>query len=386
MIARPAGAALPWLAWTFAFGSLLLTATLGPTPGLADETWYQAYDSALKAIAARQWVVAETKLKAAIRTGPRPGRNVRIYGVRFIDYLPGYYLGIACFNQQKYKEALEELQRVEASGLVSKRDPEFPQMTEMIEKASTQLAAKPSVAPPSPVAAETTRPSESQKEAETLVRFARDLVDQGHVDEARKALEGARTKDPANPSLAALGEAIARQAAERKAKAEQDLTGQQQRAASVEFAEALGELSTLAAKGSWGPARQKAADLSSRNSRDPELMRLKALIDKHFAEAEPVELEKTALRAFYSGKYETAAETLEPLARGKGRTARTLFYLACSNAAMGFFKGKEGEALLARAREQFAEARRLDPRLVIDRSLISPRIARIFEEARREGH
>lgn len=410
---------------------IALLAAVGPAPARADETWYQAYDSALKAVEARQWTVAEAKLRTAIRDGPRPGRNVRAYGLRFIDYLPGYYLGIACFHQQKYREALEELQRVEASSLVSKRDPEFQQMSDLIEKASEKLAAKPGPAPSS--ASETVaRASESQREAETLARYARDLLDQGQLEEARRALETARAKDAANPSLPGLADALARKEAERRTKAEQEAklaeqqkgAEQQKRAelekllesgrqllaakryreardlfaraqasgagdprlgelaASVDLAEGLGELSALVAKGSWAAARQKALDLASRNRRDPELLRFQALIDKHLAEAGPAELERAGLRAFYSGKYETAAAIFDQLAAGPGRSARTLFRLACSNAALGFSKGQDGQDLLAKAREQFAAARRLDPRLAYDQTLISPRIRRLWEEAR----
>lgn len=347
----------------------------------AELPWFEAYERALKAIESRQWSLAEEELKAAMKSGPRPGRRVRAYGVRFIDYIPSYHLTVIYFNQGRHREALEELQRVEASGLISPRDPEFEQMNLIREKAAPRPTA--AITPPAPTpAAETAPQTEVQKEAETLVRFARDLVDQGHFAEARKALESARAKDAANPAIAPLGETITRKDAEGRARAEQATTASEV-VAKTDFAEGIQELSSLVKRQNWGAARDKAGWLSSRGPRDPELLRLRGLIDKHFAASGPAEQEKAALRAFYEGRYQAAAEALQGLAGVEGRTARTMFFLACSHSALAFLAGKEGGALLGRAHEEFAEAARLGPIDSLDKRWISPRIMRVFEEARR---
>lgn len=395
-------------------GLLLLAATVfSPTVCSADP-WYESYAGALKAISSRNWATAEAKLKAAIKDGPAPGRGVKTYGVRFTDYVPGFYLGVVYFNQQRYGEALEELLKVQTTSLVKKGDPEYQQMLDMVELASLRVAAG-------------RKPNEGQKEAETLIRFARDLLAQDSLDEARKAYESAKQKDPANSGLSALGEAIAKKESERKTRADEEVkkrdaarraeldglveTGRQLLAgrryrelrdavargrstglndprldeflASADFAEGLAELSGLVTRKEWDAAKQKAAVLASRNASDLELQRLRSLIEKQPATEATTkatagsglhELEGKALRAFYSGRYQAAADILSELAAGNGRSARVLFYLACSNSALGLLSGKDGETLVAKARQQFAEARKLDPAFTPAGRLVSPRI------------
>lgn len=400
-------------AWACALLQLAAITTM-PVVRAADP-WYESYAAALKAISSRNWANAERKLKAAIRDGPAPGRGVRTYGVRFVDFQPGFYLGMAYFNQQRYAEALAELKRVQAANLIVKGDAEYQQMVDMIELASIRVAGK---------------PSDAQKEAETLIRFARDLIGQDSLDEARRAYESAKEKDPNNVGLSGLGDAIAKKEVERKAKTEEDTrkrevarkadldsvleTGRQLLAAkryrevrdaigrgrsaglndprlddlmtSADFGEGIMELSGLVLRGEWNAARQKATALAARNATDPELQRLRGLIENQpLPEALPRplagghELEGTALRAFYSGRYQTAAEILSELAAGKGRSARVLFYLACSNSALGLLSGKDGEALLRKARQQWADAKRLDPTFAPDDRLISPRIIAVLQ-------
>lgn len=79
------------------------------------------------------------------------------------------------------------------------------------------------------------------------------------------------------------------------------------------------------------------------------------------------------------------AGILDALDGGEGRTARTVFFLACSHSALAFLKGKEGDALLGRASQEFAEAARLGPVDGFDQRWISPRIIRVYEEARRSA-
>jgi tetratricopeptide (TPR) repeat protein len=408
--------------------ALVLLALWAPVGGglHAAEPWYQSYESGIKAIESRRWALAETKLRAAIKEGPRPGRKVRAYGLRFVDYLPGYYLGMACFNQQKYKEALDELRLVEVSGLVARGDPEFERMTEMIEK-SASLVAKPEAGLPRPTAAEPgPARSASQQEADTLIRYARDLLNHGDLDEAGKALESARAKDPDGAAVRDLSEALARMesahrlAAQREARSGEEAktaegemlvegvnrliaardydearrlitraraggTGGPQLdelGARVDFAEGLAGLSGLVAKRRWTEARQKAATLASERPRDPELRRLQALIDTAAIGGTLDEPERAGLRAFYAGRYEMAAAIFGQIASGPSRSARALFYLGCSSAALGLLKGRDGKELLNQARQQFAEARRLDRRLAYDQRYISPRIARFFVEVR----
>jgi tetratricopeptide (TPR) repeat protein len=136
--------------------SSLLLLSLAASALLAAEPWYEAYQGALKAVAARQWGVAETKLKAAMKDGPRPGRRVRTYGMNYVDFLPDYYLGLVYFNQQRRREALEQFRKVSASGLLAESDAEHRSLVDMMAKLEVALAPVPE---PAKAPAETPRPA-----------------------------------------------------------------------------------------------------------------------------------------------------------------------------------------------------------------------------------
>ena len=85
-------------------------------------------------------------------------------------------------------------------------------------------------------------------------------------------------------------------------------------------------------------------------------------------------LEKAALQAFFQGNYLTALSLLDDSAFKQNPTPRRLFYIACSNAALGLLEGEKGRGRITAARIQFAQANGLDSQFAVDRRYISPRI------------
>jgi tetratricopeptide (TPR) repeat protein len=362
--------------------SLALAAALwiAAGPAAAADAWYQSYEKGLRAIAARQWDEAERHLKAAVAAGPRSGRQVRTYGMRFMDFIPGYHLGTVYFNQERYLQAVEELRRVEAAGLVTRGDPEHPRLTEMIEQATARQAAQAaSTATPSPPSrAPSQAPSAAPREADTLLAHARERLDAGDLQGARQALEAARGKEPAHPGLAAIADGLGRREADQRARAEQEASEREAARQRLALDQDVAQLARLVTARDFQAARKTASSIARRDPRHPELLRLQAEMDRQLSG--PLEVERAAIRAFYGGRYETAVELLAPRATDPAATPRSLFYLGCSQAAMGLLKGADGGALLARARESFSLARA--GRLVVaekEKKLISPRIRRLFE-------
>ena len=86
------------------------------------------------------------------------------------------------------------------------------------------------------------------------------------------------------------------------------------------------------------------------------------------------DLERSALRAFYSGDYSQALALLGDARLKAVETPRRLFYEACSNAALGLLEGPEGEARMLTARAEFARANGLGASFAVDRRYLSPRI------------
>jgi tetratricopeptide (TPR) repeat protein len=329
----------------------------------AQEPWYVAYENGVKAVREGQWELAETKLKAALRDGPSQGRNVKAYGLRFIDFVPSYYLGVVYFNQQKYEASLDELERAGSLGLVTERDSEYAQMQELLDRLKALLAPveTPPSTPPEKQELPPTPTTDDEQQATALLSYARTLLEQEDVEGARKALESARAKDPANPSIEVLAQRISGLELERLIAQERQAANEKEQRTQTEI-ESSDELAERA---------------------ELERLRLQAAIDQGRAEARWEDVIKSGMSAFYTGSYQTAIEILEPLT-GERRSAPVLFYLACSRAALALWESDEKrEALLSRARADFDESRRLDPRFSFDQRFISPRILSVLTESSR---
>ena len=102
---------------------------------LAQESWWEFYDLALRDIKAKNWSLAEERMKAALKMQPNQGKKIRAYGARYVRYFPEYYLGIIAFNEGKFEAALELFLKVRNAGLIGKGDEEYPELSELSRQA-----------------------------------------------------------------------------------------------------------------------------------------------------------------------------------------------------------------------------------------------------------
>lgn len=140
-----------------------------------------------------------------------------------------------------------------------------------------------------------------------------------------------------------------------------------------------------AARKDWKNAQFHALEVQKLDPENPELAKLMAALQKKEAppppQADPLAQQRdTALLAYFTGDYEKAAKILTDVNK-KVKTTNTLFYLACSNAALALMQGSEGKELMTQATKQFAMVKELEPDFKVDSSLISPRIVRIYQQA-----
>ena len=101
-----------WIRWACSLLLLLLIARI------AEAEWYKDYDTAMNSIRRGDWAGAIPKLQSAIAGRSEEGRNIRTYGMNFLDYFPHCYLGMAYFNQNNLQAALSEFEKSEKSGVV----------------------------------------------------------------------------------------------------------------------------------------------------------------------------------------------------------------------------------------------------------------------------
>jgi hypothetical protein len=91
------------------------------------------------------------------------------------------------------------------------------------------------------------------------------------------------------------------------------------------------------------------------------------------------------LRAFFAGDWEQSIEQLGPLAEEEGVRGEVLAVLGSARATRGLLLGgREGEGGedLDEARRLFERALELEPKLELDQRWFSPRVRRIFQEAK----
>ncbi|HSF14371.1 MAG TPA: caspase family protein [Vicinamibacteria bacterium] len=119
-------------------GSLIVL----PQTSRAQEPWYRSYEKGVAAIEASDWEEAVRLLSASIEHGPQAGRSVRTYGVRFVDFLPGYYLAIAQYNRGNYEDAAERMSAVLEKRLIKEGDDEYSAARELLERAELALRAQ----------------------------------------------------------------------------------------------------------------------------------------------------------------------------------------------------------------------------------------------------
>jgi hypothetical protein len=392
----------------------------------AEQLWYEAYDEGVKAIQEKNWSLAEQKFKDAIRQQPKPGKKIRAYGTRFITYIPDYYLGVAYLNQGRYQEAQVQLQKAQASGVISSGDPEFSQIPIMLQKIDQQL--KPAVVetkPPPGPSPEELKAQQSRQEIEALIQKAKAALSQGQLEDAKKAGLSIQEKDPSNKVATDLLSQIAQKEAELRAKAEeqqkkadeekkaQQFAGLFQQAnqamqakrfaqarslgkqasdlgvddakvlsliKSIDIAETTDALQTAVKNTDWAQAQSLYTKLSALDAKNATLLTVKPAIDQGLSTLKVEEVEQRGLVAFYSGEYLQAAALLERVVAQKNDSARAYFYLGCSQAGLGLLKEKERPAYLQKAKQFFAQARKLDASLRVDRRYISPRILQIYEQ------
>ena len=89
--------------------------------------------------------------------------------------------------------------------------------------------------------------------------------------------------------------------------------------------------------------------------------------------------ERDALLAFFSGDYGRTEQLLAPLFESGTLTPRGHLYLACSYAASGMLRGRDGQVRLQRARDVYKQALAKSAVFTADWKFISPRLRDALE-------
>src|SRR3990172_2139105 len=88
----------------FQLGLLLLFVLVSAASVFAE--WYKDYEEGVSQINKGNWTAAIPRLRAAIAENEEEGLNIKFYGMKFGDYFPHFYLGMAYFYTGDYPAAL----------------------------------------------------------------------------------------------------------------------------------------------------------------------------------------------------------------------------------------------------------------------------------------
>ncbi|MCI0699300.1 tetratricopeptide repeat protein [candidate division KSB1 bacterium] len=82
----------------------------------AGAPWYVSYDQALRAQDKQEWQASIDYLQQALLGKPKPQLKAKTYGLRFVDYLPHFYLGVAHYHLGNKTAALKNFELEEQHG------------------------------------------------------------------------------------------------------------------------------------------------------------------------------------------------------------------------------------------------------------------------------
>jgi hypothetical protein len=80
----------------------------------------ESYRKGIEAVDRGNWAEAAKRMREALAEQPREGERLKLYGMRFEDYLPHYYLGLALYNAKDCQGALQAWQVSDSQGAVRK--------------------------------------------------------------------------------------------------------------------------------------------------------------------------------------------------------------------------------------------------------------------------
>jgi|GEM_PF-3265342 len=318
------------------------------------EEWFEAYDEAMSNIKSQNWLLAETRLSAALRQHPEQGRKVRAYGARFMRYYPEYYLGVVYFHTGKYQNALERFLSVQNKGLITETDEEYKEMTNLTQQAMVKL--NPQIKPP---VDETALPTTPVAESDNGEKEAAAQKNQPPPNEPAHNLPDTAQSVPPSP-----------QNEKQQLSTSPDKSIEVTQNRKIEIAALITEIRKQLNAKSWSNAEKTATALQQLDPSNSEYRRITLWLD-----------ERKAMIAFYSGDFDTSIQLFQKVSAAGKTDATTHFYTGCSLAALGFFQGVKGKPLLEKARQEFVASRSLQPNMDYDRQFISPRILKLYEQS-----
>jgi hypothetical protein len=122
------------VAWAIRTLCLFLFISFFTLTGEAESPWYVPYERALEAQQQGKWAESVEFLRAALREKAQPQDKARTYGLRFVNYLPHYYLGVAYYHLGDTASAVKNFELADRFGPIREVEPEYADMRDKLSR------------------------------------------------------------------------------------------------------------------------------------------------------------------------------------------------------------------------------------------------------------
>jgi len=350
--------------------------------------WYENYENAKKAIDKQRWEQALNLLNSALDVKSKPRANAKTYGLRFIDYLPYLYRGIANYNLGDHVAAEVDLKKSNDFGQVgkSKRD---KAAKKKLETYLNLLAAS--------------QKSESEiNMVKTTFNEAVDLFNQKNFEAAEKKFEAVLKQDP-NYSGAQIylekieGELV--KVADLKSKQNEPPKKKPQTKKASEQVARLEPAKSILPGRSEKRTETKVLDLSFQEglafveagdlkAAKLKFNRVRKTTADYLEATEYLQKINTAekqvregITSFFEGNNTESIKLLNKALVVYRTNPNVQVCLGSAYATEYFLSGEEDKRSLQKALTQFENVKKLDPDYRLDSRFFSPRILELFAQA-----
>jgi tetratricopeptide (TPR) repeat protein len=295
--------------------------------------WYKDYEAAMEMYEKGQLVAAIPRLQAAVRQKNDEGVNIKFYGMKFGDYFPHYYLGLAYFSQKNYEAAIKEFEISEKQGAIFRKPNLMERLNSNRTLAKAQLIVKenPQIAQQNPpIEVPVVKPSQEEKKPAEEVKTP--------TQEEKKPVEVAQVQP------------------EEKKPAE--------------------ELKTTTP-----PEKKPEEKIASA----PEIKPTIPKVDPALLEDPNSDVRKKMLRngarKYFEGDYDSAILYLDEVQKLAHNDAPVTFLLGCSYASKYLLSGSQNKQLLDQASLLFRKVKKIDSKYrPKNKTYLSPAVLEIYEK------
>ncbi len=289
--------------------------------------WHKDYESAIEMLDSGNFSGAIPKLQAAVRQKNEEGANIKFYGMKFGDYFPHFYLGLAYNSLGNFEAAVKELEISEKQGAISRKQSLFQRLntTKTLAKAKLAINQNPQIA-------------ENQKPTINVPVVVPQEEEKKPIEEEKKPVEIAQVKPQEKPP-----------AEELKVNPTPE-TKPEEKIVSVV------------------PETKKPAPEIETPALDPNTdMRAKML--------------RNGARKYFEGDYDSAILYLLEVQKLSHTDPPADFLLGCSYASKYLLTGSHNKGFLDQASFMFRKVKRLNPKYQPrNKTYLSPAVLEIYEK------